>query len=73
MKELNWVKVKSSNLAKVAYDKTDKELYVEFKSGRKYSYVGVSKQKFDLLLNAESQGVYFNAKIKSHYDYRDWN
>jgi len=58
MNDLKWVKVKSSNLSKVAYDKADKELYVEFKSGSKYSYIDVSNKKF---------------KIKPNHDYRYWN
>ena len=37
MNDLKWVKVKSSNLSKVAYDKADKELYVEFKSALSYA------------------------------------
>jgi|APGre2960657373_1045057.scaffolds.fasta_scaffold14261_2 hypothetical protein len=73
MNDLKWVKVKSSNLSKVAYDKADKELYVEFKSGSKYSYIDVSNKKFESLLNAESKGTYFSTKIKPNHDYRDWN
>jgi len=80
MDNLNWIKVKSSNIARVAYDEKDKELYVMFHSEyndklpvRKYSYLNVSKKTFNNLLNAESVGSYFNTKIKPNHDFRDWN
>jgi hypothetical protein len=73
MDNLNWIKVKSSNLARVAYDKKDKELYVEFKSGNKYSYINVSYKKYENLVYAESVGSYFSTKIKPNHDFRDWN
>lgn len=73
MNNLNWHNVVSSNLEKIAYDETEKELYVEFKSGNKYSYVNVPRKKFNELMRAESHGAYFSKNIKPNYDYRDWN
>ena len=73
MKGLKWHKVESSNIEKVAHDFQNMELYVKFKSGLTYSYIGVPHREFEKFMEAKSHGVYLNTKIKPNFDYRDWN
>jgi hypothetical protein len=67
MADLNWIPVASSNLSFVAYDEPNQSLYIEFRSGRRYVYVNVPEIEFENLLNAPSQGIYFNSHIKNFY------
>jgi hypothetical protein len=57
------VRVKSSNLYAVGYDKDRKVLQIEFRSGSVYQYYDVPESIFTGLLNAGSKGRYFNSKI----------
>lgn len=68
MDELNWVAVKSSNIAAVAYEETPtppyRRMYVRFKSGAVYSYDGVPRGLYDGMLAAPSKGEYLFAVIR---------
>ena len=57
----------SSLLNKCWYAPKDKELTVEFHSGKQYTYEGVSQEAFDAFKNAKSPGQHFGAYIKSQY------
>lgn len=66
-------KVKSSNLDWIAYDKEEKMLYIQFKSGGLYVYYNVPEKIVDDLLNAGSKGRYHAVKIKYNYEYKKLN
>ena len=61
--------VESSNIRSVGYDEFLLVLEIEFKSGAVYRYYGVPAEVHDELINAESVGKYFNANVKSKYNF----
>ena len=64
----NIVDVVSSAIKKLGYSKKDKDLFVEFSSGKQYLYHGVPESEFNALVNAKSIGQYFQSEIKGEYD-----
>lgn len=71
MKSAKLIEIKnSSQIASVAYNDNDKELFVVFKSNSEgiYSYKNVPRHMFDELLNASSVGSYFIQNIKKYPD-----
>ena len=61
-------KVKSTNLASIGYDPSNKILEVEFRgSGSIYQYHGVPQDIYDKLENASSIGKFFNKEIKDKF------
>lgn len=67
--DFDYVSVNSSNIYNVGYDKKEKTLEVEFKSGSVYQYKGVSKKVFEELVHALSVGRYFHQYIRDSYEY----
>ena len=63
-------KVESSNIASVGYDQLDGILEIEFNSGAIYQYENVPMRVYEVMMKADSVGKYFNAHIKSKYNYR---
>lgn len=61
------VPVESSVLASVLYLPEQRLLEIEFRSGRRYQYFDVPKQRYDDLLTTESKGSYFNANIRNRF------
>lgn len=61
-------KVESSNIASVGYE--GGVLIIEFKNGAVYQYDNVPIRVYDVMMKADSVGKYFNAHIKSKYNYR---
>ena len=59
--------VQSSNLRSVGYDPDSKNLEVEFKEGRIYSYNNVPKDIFEGLINAASKGKFFSHYIRDRF------
>jgi hypothetical protein len=57
----------SSNVELVAWD-AEGNLYVQYRSGGKYKYQGVSRQRAVAVALAPSVGQYVNKKIKPNYD-----
>jgi hypothetical protein len=55
---------KSSFLASCSYDSDKQELTINFHNGRSYTYVEVSINTYNDLVNAKSAGIYFS-QIKS--------
>lgn len=51
----------SAMLASCEWNSIDDELTVTFKNGRSYTYVDISKDTYDALVNATSAGRYFNS------------
>ncbi|GAB3588152.1 hypothetical protein GCM10027445_68940 [Amycolatopsis endophytica] len=59
--------VSSSALASVGYDRTRHVLEVEFHHHGIYRYLGVESAIHRALLDAESKGRYFQARIRDRY------
>lgn len=62
--------VRSSNIASVGYDPLTCTLVIAFHSGGVYAYFGVPWSVYRGLMQAESHGRYFHARIKDCYDYQ---
>lgn len=58
----------SSMIKKAIYNFTTNTLKVEFNSGALYEYSQVDPQLYDEFCKAESQGKFFNEKIKNNYE-----
>ena len=65
---MNRQKVKSSNLESIGYDPKKMLLEVEFSNGEVYQYHPVTEEAHKELMNAESQGKWFWANIRSNKD-----
>lgn len=63
------IQVESSALASIGYCAVTRTLEVEFHNGAIYHYYNVPSLEFDELLNAPSQGEYFNERIKGSYNF----
>lgn len=61
------VAVQSSNVQSVGYTEATLTLEVRYKSGGLYQYVGVTRDKYDALVNAESIGKHLHAQVKGKY------
>ncbi len=66
---VEWIEVKSSNIAAIAYIKEAKQLMVQFNNGNVYAYSDVPEEVFDGFLDASSKGRYFAEHIKGKYEY----
>ncbi|CAM3962872.1 KTSC domain-containing protein [Flavobacterium cucumis] len=60
--------VRSSNISSIGYDEKNEILEIEFLSGGIYQYLDVPNYVFEELMDAESQGKYFNAYVKDNYE-----
>lgn len=60
------VKVNSSAISSVSYDKETHTLRIQFVRGAEYDYPDVPEIEFHKLISAPSVGKYFNTTIK-HY------
>lgn len=68
---MNLVRVESSQLKEVGYDVKRQKLVIRFHNGDKlYRYDNVPKSTFSGLMDAESLGSYFNANIRTKFQYR---
>jgi len=63
-----WSSVHSSNIEALAYNLTDKKMYVRFKSGAEYSYENVPADIFDSISKARSVGGKFSELVRSKPD-----
>ena len=59
----------SSTIRQADYDHLLGSLTIHFNSGGVYQYVGVKRQVFVDLQEAESAGRYFHANVKGKYDF----
>jgi len=64
---VKWKPVDSSNVTEVGWDR-HQGMYVEFRSGAKYLYHGVTRQRAVACAMAPSVGSYINKKIKPNYE-----
>lgn len=61
------IKVKSTHLDGVGYDKETKVLEVKFKNGDTYHYSNIDQNTYDSLMAAKSIGKHFTTSIaKKH-------
>ena len=62
--------VNSTVIYAVGYDAKRGDLEIEFKEGGVYLYLGVPAPLYLELMNSESIGAYFDAKIKDQFVFR---
>lgn len=67
--EPQMIAVASSNVASVGYSAKKRELYVEFLSGRTYTYTDVAPSEHAALMSAPSVGRALNQIIKPTHSY----
>ena len=65
------VGVPSSVIRRFVYDQTDRQLWIEFTTGRRYVYSNVPREVADAFRSAFSKGVYFNTRIRDHFPDRE--
>jgi lysyl-tRNA synthetase class 2 len=65
------VPLPSTSLAWVSYDARLRRLLVEFRSGKRYLYLGVPPTCYQQLLQADSKGRYFNAHIRNRFPHQE--
>jgi lysyl-tRNA synthetase class 2 len=60
------VKVDSTAISEVSYDKETKTLRIQFVRGAEYDYPEVPEVEFRKLVSAPSVGKYYNSHIKQY-------
>ena len=60
------IKVNSTAISEVSYDKETKILRIQFARGAEYDYPNVPEIEFKNLVSAPSVGKYFNQHIKPY-------
>lgn len=60
--------VESSNIESIGYDPDDQQLFVEFKSGDRWRYDGVSEETWNEFAASESAGKAFYSLIKGKFE-----
>lgn len=63
--------VRSSLIQRAIYDASKRTLAVTFTTGRTYLYFGVPSDVYAEFTVAESQGRYFNWRIRDRYTFRE--
>ncbi|RZM22291.1 MAG: KTSC domain-containing protein [Pedobacter sp.] len=63
----------STAIAKIAYDKENEILMIEFQSGKIYYYMDVPEGVYLTLKTTRSKGGYFNKYIKGNYEFEELN
>lgn len=66
---MQWLKVESSNISSVGYDRGAQVLEVEFRGGTRYRYSGVPADKYDELMASPSKGSYLHRHIAHNAEY----
>lgn len=61
------VQLNSTSLRTAGYQEFSAVLELEFHSGAVYHYFGVPSESYQALLQAESQGAYFNSHIRNRF------
>lgn len=59
------IQADSSNLHRIVYNPSKKILYIEFRSGDRWAYYGVTQKEADGIRDAKSQGSFFHYMIKT--------
>lgn len=61
----------STVIRRFMYVPGERELTIEFVTGRRYRYFGVPSDTVDAFRAASSKGVYFNRNIRDIYRFRE--
>lgn len=64
---MEWNSVISSNVSRIGYDDSRRELSVVFNNGRTYTYIDVPKDVYYSFLNAPSKGRFVHTSLKNKY------
>ncbi|HWI88548.1 MAG TPA: KTSC domain-containing protein [Sphingomicrobium sp.] len=58
-------------ISRFVYDPAERDLWVEFTTGRKYVYSGVPEEVANALRSAFAKGAYFNSRIRDRFPHRE--
>jgi hypothetical protein len=58
---------KSKNISQYGYREQDETLVIQFNHGNRYEYPGVPREVFDQMVESDSAGKFFAAKVKNDY------
>jgi hypothetical protein len=61
----------SSVIRRFVYDEMEKNLWVEFTTGRRYVYSNVPHEVAEAFRAAFAKGVYFNTRIRDRFPHRE--
>jgi hypothetical protein len=61
----------STVIRRFAYDQSQRELWVEFTTGRRYVYSEVPEEVAETFRSAFAKGVYFNTRIRDNFPHRE--
>jgi hypothetical protein len=61
----------STVISRFVYDQSERELWVEFTTGRRYVYSNVPEEVAGALRSAFAKGVYFNTRIRDKFPHRE--
>ena len=61
----------STVISRFVYDQSERELWVEFTTGRKYVYSSVPEDVANALRSAFAKCVYFNSRIRDRFPHRE--
>ena len=61
----------SSVIRRFVYDQSERQLWVEFTTGRRYVYSDVPEEVAETFRLAFSKGIYFNTRIRDRYPCRE--
>lgn len=61
----------STVIRRFAYAPDDRELTVEFTTGRRYVYCDVPPEEAEAMRSAFAKGVFFNRRIRDRYRFRE--
>ena len=64
---MSWVPLNSTVLEAAAYQNQASVLELRFHGGTVYRYLGVPAALYQELLRAQSQGLYFNSRIRNRF------
>lgn len=61
----------SSVIRRFVYDQNERELWVEFTTGRKYVYSNIPEEVASAFRCAFAKGIYFNTRIRDRFPHRE--
>lgn len=64
---MEMIRVRSSSIAAVGYDRASRRLRIRFTSGRSYDFCGVPPEVFDRFMASTSKGRFYNDHIRDRY------
>jgi hypothetical protein len=64
------VRLESTTLAWVRYDRVRRRLEIAFRSGERYLYFQVPPLCYEQLIRSESKGAYFNGYIRNCFPFQ---